>query len=295
MSVHQNNFKKKDSYPIWTRDEEGVAVLDSDEDYMPTWQTSPVFHEGTDVNENLLKTSASSAKAGNVSFYDESVVIGEFISSEPGGMYSSNPQTAMMALMLSAAHNKDMKYAGDPMSQIFFPIFDSFREGRKSVAVMGAWIHWMSYFQNILPSNLKGIYLVLHCNCSGSFTAFTYEINGEDVRPVGSGDLHDNRFNDMKQSASFESLQNIGDGTKYGLKLKNEHCGISIDVYPSTVFYDTYNTAAPITMTIAVAMIFIFTACMFVFYDRLVERRQLGKCSDPDDYSSLLALPLFER
>ena len=27
-------------------------------------------------------------------------------------------------------------------------------------------------------------------------------------------------------------------------------------------------------MTIAVAVIFIFTACMFVFYDRLVERRQ---------------------
>ena len=50
---------------------------------------------------------------------------------------------------------------------------------------------------------------------------------------------------------------------------------VSIDVYPSKVFYDEYNTSAPIIMTIAVAMIFIFTACMFVFYDRLVERRQL--------------------
>lgn len=273
MSAHQNSFYTNDSYPIWTRGKDGAAVLDANEShYMPTWQTSPVYYEGTNVNENLLKSSPSSVKAGNASFYDESVVIGEFISSDPGNLHSSNPQTALMALMLSAAHNKNMEYAGDPMSQIFFPIFDSFKEGRKSVAVMGAWIHWMSYFQYILPSNLKGIYIVLHDSCSG---AFTYEVNGEDVHVVGKGDLHDARYDGMKESKSFDALQNIGDGTKYGLPLNKDHCMISIDVYPSQVFYDTYNTNTPIIMTISVAMIFIFTACMFVFYDRLVERRQL--------------------
>ena len=78
----------------------------------------------------------------------------------------------------------------------------------------------------------------------------------------------------MKQSASFESLQNIGDGTQDGLPLNKDECMIRMDVYPSKKFYDTYNTATPIIMTAAVAAVFIFTVCMFVFYDRLVERRQ---------------------
>jgi len=236
-----------------------------EEAYMPTWQTSPVFHGGSDVNENLLKSSSMISKAMTASYYSASVVIGEFITSEPGDMHASNPQTARIAMMMSAAENKDVEYAGDPISQIFIPIFDSFRDDRKSVAIMGAWIHWSSYFQNILPSSLRGIDVVMHDTCSGSYT---YKINGEDVKPVGKGDLHDSHYDDMKMSSSFSSVDNIGDGTKFGLPLNKEHCIVSVDVYPSTIFYDTYNTSTPIIMTVAVAMVFIFTACMFIFYDR---------------------------
>ncbi|CAB9517624.1 Receptor-type guanylate cyclase gcy [Seminavis robusta] len=264
-------FNGSDTWPIWRRDYMRRVVPEDagTGPFMPTWQTSPVFHEGRDVNENLLQSS--SRQGLNDSFYSESVVIGQFITSEPGDVHSSNPLTAWLSLMLSAAQNEPVEYAGDPFSQIFFPIFDSFRDNRKSVAVMGAWIHWMSYFQYLLPASLDGIYVVLHDSCSHSFT---YEINGEAVRPVGRGDLHDTRFNKMKRSASFDAVQNIGDGTKHGLPLNKELCMISIDVYPSNVFYKTYNTPAPIIMTVAVSMIFMFTACMFVFYNRLVEWRQ---------------------
>lgn len=273
MGERQQEFESNDSYPIWTRDDNGEAMIDSFEThYMPTWQTSPVYHDGTDVNENLLKASRSTAEGCRASYRNDSVVIGEFITADPGGMNSSNPETSHMALMLCAHHNRDMEYAGDPMSQVFFPIFDSFRDNRTSVAIMGAYIHWMYYFEQILPPKLRGIYLVLHDSCSGSFT---YEINGEEVRPVGKGDLHERKFEELKESATFDEKDIIGDGTKDGLPLNKEHCMISIDVYPSQVFYNTYNTSDPIIMTIAVAMIFIFTACMFVFYDRLVERRQL--------------------
>lgn len=264
-------FNGSDHWPIWRRDHQGHPETEQAKSgpYMPTWQTSPVFHEGSHVNEDLLLSPIS--KGLNDSYYTASVVIGEFVSAEPGDIHSSNPETAMMALLLSSARNEEVAYAGDPMSHIFFPIFDSFRANRRSVAVMSAWIHWMSYFEYILPSSLSGIYVVLHDTCSG---AFTYEIIGETVRPVGRGDLHDIKFDEMKRSASFDSVSNIGDGTKHGLPLNKELCMISIAVYPSQLFYSQHKTSTPIIMTIAVAMIFVFTACMFVFYNRFVEWRQ---------------------
>jgi Adenylate and Guanylate cyclase catalytic domain len=264
-------FNGSDSWPIWRTDDQGRSVPEQANSgpYMPTWQTSPVFHQGNDVNQNLLMSPLR--KGLNDSYHTASVVIGEFVFAEPGDVISSNPETAMMSLLLSSARNEPVEYAGDPMSHIFFPIFDSFRSDRTPVAVMSAWIHWMSYFKYILPSTLSGINVVLHDSCSG---AFTYEITGENAQPIGRGDLHDGRFDNMKRSASFDAVSNIGDGTKHGLPLNKELCLISIDVYPSQLFYSQYKTPTPIIMTIAVAMIFVFTACMFVFYNRFVEWRQ---------------------
>ena len=49
---------------------------------------------------------------------------------------------------------------------------------------------------------------------------------------------------------------------------------MTLKVYPSSTFHDGYRTNAPIIVTFAVAMVFVFTAIMFILYDRLVERRQ---------------------
>jgi hypothetical protein len=88
------------------------------------------------------------------------------------------------------------------------------------------------------------------------------------------GDMHDLQYDDMKKSTSFASVKNIADGTKHGLPLNQEHCSILLDVYPSEAFYNIYISNKPIIITFAVAVIFMFTACMFLYYDRLVERRQ---------------------
>lgn len=57
-------------------------------------------------------------------------------------------------------------------------------------------------------------------------------------------------------------------------RLNTEDCPYSIRVFPSQVFYDQYNSRTPTSVTIAVAMVFVFTTFMFFLYDRLVERRQ---------------------
>ena len=78
----------------------------------------------------------------------------------------------------------------------------------------------------------------------------------------------------MKRSASFKSITNIADGSRTGLPINHDHCSVFIDVYPSDTFHSLFNTTTPVLMTLAVAIIFVFIAFMFLFYDRLVERRQ---------------------
>jgi class 3 adenylate cyclase len=169
---------------------------------------------------------------------------------------------------------KQVEYLGDPMAQFQIPVFDSFNETtQKPVAVMRALVHWRHYFRNILPSNVRGITVVLENECDGQYT---YEINGKEAFVEGFGDLHDRKFNHFGRTAEFATgVDDLDDGTSNGIKLMKGDCNYFVHVYPSEEFYGDYVTRGPIMITSAVAMVFVFTAAMFLFYDRLVERRQV--------------------
>jgi hypothetical protein len=125
-------------WPIWWRDDDDVVSVDKGRGpYFPTWQQSPIIHNGMETNENIVKSEHVS-RGANASFVTESVVIGEFIYAEPGDFKSKNERTSLFSLLLSTFKNDYAYYEGDPISQVFFPIFDSFEEDRTAVAVMVA-------------------------------------------------------------------------------------------------------------------------------------------------------------
>ena len=136
---------------------------------------------------------------------------------------------------------------------------------------MLAWIQWAHYFENILSESLRGLYLVMNDSCGGEYT---YIVNGAEVVPLGKGDLHPRDYADKKKTINFSDVETIADGTEFGLPLNKKFCPISLDIYPSQAFEDSFSTNTPVVMTVAVAIVFAFTAFMFVVYDRLVERRQ---------------------
>jgi class 3 adenylate cyclase len=229
------------------------------------------------VNENIFRTPMYAA-AAKACLEEEAVVLGGFDSAPAGDTSHPNRMTSLNAAMLSIAAKKEVAYQGDPMTNVFLPVFDSFKDGDKStkrtaVAVILAVVHWASYFKEILPPNVQGLVLVLDSGCDGTFT---YRINGLEVRSIGVGDHHRSKFDDHERSTSlYEGLQ-VAAGTRLGLRLNygDSECRYDLRVYPSQEFYDEYNTSTPIIMTFAVAMVFVFTAVMFLVYDRLVERRQ---------------------
>lgn len=64
------------------------------------------------------------------------------------------------------------------------------------------------------------------------------------------------------------------DGTKDGIRFVETPCAYSISLYPSVEFTETYTTATPAILVVAVSSVFLFAIAMFIVYDRLVERRQ---------------------
>lgn len=105
-----------------------------------------------------------------------------------------------------------------------------------------------------------------------SFVLFSTIIG--DVHNIGEGDHHEPAYNDMAKTRSYDSVKNIADGTSLGLPVEKDFCDMVLTVYPSNQFKALFVTSLPIIMTVAVALVFVFTALMFVVYDRLIERRQ---------------------
>jgi hypothetical protein len=161
-------------------------------------------------------------------------------------------------------------YMGDPITNVYVPIFDSHGVERIPVGIVNAVIHWISFFTDVLPENVHGVTLVLESSCT---EPYTFTVDGPKVIPIGMGDLHDSSFDYLEQSASMSDFSSFSDGSQLGLELETEECPYSVRVYPSKAFYDEYNTDAPIIITLSVAIIFVFTVFMFIIYDRLVEKR----------------------
>lgn len=269
--LYGDRLARDGAWPIWYYGENQKHVTDmTSGPYMPTWQSSPLFNYGNDVNENLYHPTYGHSGM-DWAIKNESVVISEFITASPGDMFSWDLLAAKIALMQSTAQGELVQYQGDPVGQVYFPIFDHFFDGRKTVAILIAWIHWASFFRAILPKSIKGVYFVLGNTCGGNYT---YKINGPDVFPIGEGDLHDKAYDSWKVYADFADLDKIVDGTKLGLPLDHSFCQYHIHVYGSKEFESIYKTSLPVIMTCAVAIVFVFTAFMFLVYDRLVERRQ---------------------
>lgn len=256
---------------IWYLDNESfVAVEDGGPGpYFPVWQTSPVVDGGAMVNENVLRGAGS---AGATIAYDtDQVVISEFITAPPGDINHENPLTSFFALTLSVKAGEAVEYSGDPISRVYFPIFDGFDDGRNHVAIMVAYIRWASFFEHILPENVEGVTLVLSDSCGGTYT---FEVAGSEVKFIGEGDLHDRSFGLMERSANFDNVANIEDGTKYGIPLENDFCKTELRVYASDWFEGYHHDKSPIILAWSVAGVFFFAILVFLLYDYLVERRQ---------------------
>ena len=262
--------------PLHTYNEMGQPVLsESTGDYfVPRWQTSPVF-ETSLVNENLLE-NPNMSKVVTASIESRSAVTSGFHFAPAG--YPSDPDrsSAFFAILESMDAKEEMKYFGDPMTHVVVPIFDSLNgtDRGEVVGVLTAMLQWKDYLQVILPPTDYGYHVVVANGCDKvEEKAFSYQVDGSVVTALGKGNRHDRKFTQYLVDGYF-AKDIIKDGTLRGLNYSDDFCPYVFHVYPTQALYDKFVTSVPIVICVSISAIFVFTIGMFLFYDRLVERRQ---------------------
>ncbi|KAG7341943.1 adenylate/guanylate cyclase with integral membrane sensor [Nitzschia inconspicua] len=236
--------------------------------HFPFWQMSP-FMSFDEVNVDILDDSRG--EYVRECFEQGAVVVGGMIYAPAGDLSSKSQETATFARLLSIQANQEVDYQGDPLSNFFIPIFDSFTPERNTTAVLVGLFNWGTLFRGVLPENFGGIDLVLQNTC---YESFTYNLGFQGVvTPLGKGDLHDKKFENYGHVAYGLQSGMTNDGTQLGLPFANSTCQYSISIYPTQVFMDDYKSLAPVIVSI-IAFVFAFTILLFMVYDRLVEKRQ---------------------
>jgi hypothetical protein len=190
----------------------------------------------------------------------------EFGLVDTGVATENNVKSIIYTKLLSIARKQHHPYIGDAMTRVFVPIFDSFDdETKKPVGLVRALIHWGTYFKGILPKHIHGIDFVIDNEFGESYS---YRITGDEPRALGSGFLQMPKYDYLARFGTMKDIYVVQDGSLNGVNLDHRANVYSIHVYPSDEMYDDYSTNQPILITFAVLMVFVFTAIMFLVYDR---------------------------
>ena len=181
-----------------------------------------------------------------------------------------------------------------PLSDFYTPIFDKLPfdgltgqdvgeesrvqepQPRKLVGLLTGYLYWAIYFINILPDGAPTIHVVLENTCGQEFT---YAIHGQQATYVGSGDLHDTKYDDTESSTTefgtfLDQSLLYEDGVGNVDDLPPGQCLYKIHVYPTEEFEQHFLTLRPIYFSCGLVATFLVTSIVFLIYDCVVERRQ---------------------
>jgi class 3 adenylate cyclase len=238
--------------------------------YLPIWQISPSVPFPGVLNFNILSHPASLLYRQTM--YDKKAVILAASSILTG----EHDQYFEVVLSTSQFRNTIGAYLGEPTSPFSYPVFDSFDlEARSVVGLITSTFYWKLYLENILPDNHNGIVCVL----SNTFNqTFTYRIDGSKATYLGSGDLHDPKYDYLEVSGDMESYLTSRASPKTQsytvVPLNTDLNSYTLRIYASQDAEDEQITNEPVIMAVVIVCVFLFTSMVFFTYDLLVARRQ---------------------
>ena len=161
-------------------------------------------------------------------------------------------------------HISDPKYR--PNTLLVHPIFPVSNRSKITGFLIGGF-NWDTIFENSVSEVVQDI----ECVVNSPTTAYTIKISSGKTILVGSGDRHNDKFNEYRKSRDVEAPSDAVGSTRY-----------SIDIYPTQVFYDEYHTDMPIYWTVAGVLVIFVISLLFILYDRFMQ-------ADNDEKAQVLA------
>jgi hypothetical protein len=175
-----------------------------------------------------------------------------------------------------------------PRSVLFQPIYDQHNfndenpilELPKLQGVYMGVLSWESYFSDLLPDSVEGIYCVVSNDCGQNFT---FRINGRQAEYLGLGDYHEPKYEANKVTKPFDEFQQPGSNIT-----QNDdqfQCHYTLSIYPSMTLQDDLETSRPFFFTTIVGLIFCATFIVLIVYLKVVEyrTRQVEKVAKASD------------
>jgi len=198
--------------------------------YYPTWQKSPILPPPWDVVNVNLGSVPDLRRYLDLAASTGQVAMGGLDSGSPGDITSHDRKTAIYAVMSSFEAGRPVNYTGEPFSNVFIPVMDSFEDERKTAAILYATIRWSSYFEGIYNSADQPVDVVLSNTCDG---AFTYQIRGDQVIFMGEGNRADRKYQHMMMSAKFDEDKFEIEPKTIKLTLNQGSCPYTLSIYPT--------------------------------------------------------------
>lgn len=206
---------------------------------------------------------------------------GEIINNDQFNLWAAKPVSNMLYTRNSTFSEIDSDQVeadtegilGVARSYIVTPVFDAFSDGANIVAFYFLIVPWERYFTNLLPTGKNGFDVVLDDSCG---SVVTFGVDGPEAYLKGAGDLHDTKYDSLGVGWAYEdSFRKMVPIADYDPTTKGENeCIYELYVYPTDTFKELYTSDDPITYAVAVSLIFVFTAVVFLAYDWAVARRQ---------------------
>jgi hypothetical protein len=193
----------------------------------------------------------------------------------------------------------------EPISDIYYPIIEEaidtnnlFQDGETYApadhtlgGILSISFYWRDMIRNILPPGSNGIVIVFDNECNPSFT---YKIYGHLVTYLGTGDFHDPQYDYLEKSSPLLALRELAIKKRpySGIPVNEDLCQFHVRLFPSDTMKDDYTSQDSVIFSVSAAFIFVFTSCVFVWYDFWVERRQKLVLSTAE-YASGIVSSLF--
>jgi Adenylate and Guanylate cyclase catalytic domain len=156
------------------------------------------------------------------------------------------------------------------------------------VALIVVQIYWRDFIRDLLPEGSNGIVVVVESPCNENFT---YQIFGSEVKYLGVGDFHDDKYVHLERSGKPSDFTTISlhKDEFSGLPLVSEFCPYTLRLYPSDLMKSDFETSNGIIFMVSTICIFLFTSMVFYLYDWKVERRQHRVASSARQSSAIVS------
>jgi hypothetical protein len=209
----------------------------------------------------LWQVTPAEASAVNVNLFSDERVVDLYTLMVATNQSLLSPATEIGDLFDFLFDPDEKSKKSTPHAFLMEPVYSVFEESPELVGFLLGVTSFENIMDNVVQEGANGIVCVISDSCGGDIT---YALNGPVSTFLGYGDLHDKSFDDFVRTVQLEQYETIVEGM----------CVHELKVYPSATLRASYETNKPAVYTSVVALAFVLTAVLLIFYDKMITRRQ---------------------